>query len=219
MGKAKPIPFSTPMVRAVLREKNPKTMTRRVINGYAAEHIEVDVDGSVIGIYDQEEGHVRPAVEYAKYRVGDILWVREEHYAYGIWMQNGKTKTGRQKYRFIGDYKRPVYYCDTLPAHVRLCRSRDEIGYFKRLGRFMPRVLARTYLKVTAVRVERLCEITEEDARKEGISVTILNMWRTAREWFEKLWEAINTDRGFGWDTNPWVWVYSFERCEKPEGL
>jgi hypothetical protein len=34
---------------------------------------------------------------------------------------------------------------------------------------------------------------------------------------FSSLWESINTERGFGWDMNPWVWAISFERCEPPK--
>jgi hypothetical protein len=32
---------------------------------------------------------------------------------------------------------------------------------------------------------------------------------------FMFLWQDLNAKRGYGWDTNPWVWVYTFERCEK----
>jgi hypothetical protein len=99
----------------------------------------------------------------------------------------------------------------------------------------MPREAARIFLRVTDVRVERVQDISEEDAKAEGI----VSYWAephrddapfigaakelgadlclTRREAFQQLWNHINAKRGYGWDTNPWVWVYTFERTEKPE--
>src|SRR5690606_31906563 len=99
------------------------------------------------------------------------------------------------------------------------------------------------FLKVTGVRVEKLQDISEEDAIKEG--VTILNnifikenfpdyfkaysSWEperhgnkpplgpTPKQRFEKLWQSINGPKS--WYQNPYVWVYSFEKVEKPENF
>lgn len=92
----------------------------------------------------------------------------------------------------------------------------------------MPKEAARIWLKVTNVRVERLQEITEEQAKEEG---TIDNRGfihspdneydsiHTAKEHFEQIWNSTikksDLDR-YGWDASPWVWVIEFERCEKP---
>jgi hypothetical protein len=89
----------------------------------------------------------------------------------------------------------------------------------------MPRWASRLTLRVTDVRVERLQDITEEDARAEGCSewipctgytgmgVTIRDSFResTYREYFEFLWDSINAKRGYAWDANPYVWVVKFE--------
>lgn len=72
----------------------------------------------------------------------------------------------------------------------------------------MPRVLARIRLDVTAVRVERLQDLSDEDARAEGVTVGGPD---TARQAFCRLWDDINGDRGT-WSSNPWVWVVSFRR-------
>lgn len=102
----------------------------------------------------------------------------------------------------------------------------------------MPKEAARIWLKVTDVRVERLQEITEEQACMEGTdpwdeACYENNGWHPAFsdpdsggdpnmiDGFHKLWNSTikksDIDR-YGWDASPWVWVIEFERCEKPKG-
>lgn len=101
----------------------------------------------------------------------------------------------------------------------------------------MPRWASRIQLKVTNVRVERLQDISESDAKAEGVREHIYEATGDHPEMigyitdadgpddgtgdaahvtpvgaFQNLWDSINTPRGFGWDTNPWVWVVEFER-------
>jgi len=83
---------------------------------------------------------------------------------------------------------------------------------------FMPKEAARIWLEVVSVRVERLQEITEEDARAEGVypgfQIAGPNSTpaTTAKQAFMWLWQSLNDKRGFPWAHNPWVWVISFER-------
>ena len=67
----------------------------------------------------------------------------------------------------------------------------------------MPRWASRITLEVVNVRVQRLQEITHEDARCEGFD---------SLDGFALLWDRINEKRGYGWHTNPWVWVVDFSR-------
>ena len=85
----------------------------------------------------------------------------------------------------------------------------------------MPKEAARIWLKCTDVRVERLQEITEIGATKEGCVYDVeYALGNTAKGHFKKLWDstikksALDT---YGWNASPWVWVIEFERCEKPE--
>jgi len=92
-------------------------------------------------------------------------------------------------------------------------------------GRFIPRRYSRIQLEITEVRVERVQDISEEDARAEGIEMypypVACDMARHPKDdtrlvspqsAFASLWDSINSKRGFGWDINPFVWVISFRR-------
>jgi hypothetical protein len=71
----------------------------------------------------------------------------------------------------------------------------------KRSVLFMPRWASRITLELLNLRVEALQDITESDARAEGVE---------SRDAYHTLWDAINASRGFGWDSNPRVWVVEF---------
>lgn len=230
--KMKPILFSTDMVRAILDGR--KTVTRRVVpyelsgayddpKGLSDGSYEFAVPVYALGNSDLQYVHVKP-----KYQPGDILWVRETTYLCGRWVKNGITKTGKQKWRFIWDKSKPVFYAESTPDDIK--RLRTDVGYFKRPAIFMPREAARLFLKVTNVRVERLQEITEEDARAEGITEYIIQFkskfteaendtWRnrTTTENFAALWDSINGKR-YSWESNPWVWRVEFKGTDRISG-
>ena len=100
-----------------------------------------------------------------------------------------------------------------------------------RSARFMPKVAARIWLKVTDVRVERLQDIdVPGDIIAEGVEVPDVDYsvnerpdvldferYNYALEQWSGLWNSINKKRGFGWDANPWVWVVAFERHDLGE--
>ena len=90
----------------------------------------------------------------------------------------------------------------------------------------MPKEAAREFLRVTGVRAEPLQDITEDGAIAEGLYSGPLIEGSTlmceARPAFISLWDSVvdpkKIDR-YGWAANPWVWVYRFERCKRPEGF
>ncbi len=74
---------------------------------------------------------------------------------------------------------------------------------------------SRSTLEIIAVRVERLQDISEEDAKAEGaICAYKHNEPQSYRDAFHSLWDLLYTKRGCGWDANPWVWVIEFRRIE-----
>ena len=193
----KSIIFSTSMVQAILDGR--KTQTRRVIKiEDAPENWELSVTGKYI--FRTEPGDVK----LPRYAAGDILWVRE------TW---GKDENGEYVYRTNYGTTED----DSFPPSM--FKWRPPI--------FMPREAARIFLKVTNVRVERLQDITEEDARSEGVKDPYeyqspeyyeqpsLRGFEINKSAFAGCWDSIYSKRGYGWDTNPWVWVIEFEKISK----
>ena len=176
--KSRPILFSGPLVRAILAGN--KTQTRRVVKPQPVKNGKFwEVFGAG---WSMDHGNV-PCVpghslaNNCPYGVpGDELWVREEHYRFGHWepVPGVKTRTGRQKWQFVAHTDRVLF---DAPDGVR-SRNTGPLaikpGWYKRLARFMPRWASRITLEVTGVRVERLNDITGDDAAAEGCDVDLL---------------------------------------------
>ena len=202
--KPKPILFNTNMVQALLDGR--KTQTRRVIkfphndtDGDIPERCAINLDGKYCFYLADAQApmwRIKP-----RYQPGDILYVRE------TWNNLWHYEDGRVF----------VYKADDIePAPVGKWRPSIH----------MPYEAARIFLRVTDVRAERLQDITEKDAKKEGMlrgeedyDCELAKVFPTASiAAFSRLWDSLNAKRGFAWDSNPWVFVYEFERCEKPQG-
>ena len=216
----KPILFSTPMVQAILDGK--KTQTRRVIKPQPVKEatmFERFIETVDCGLEARFGNDISTAVCDRKvhYKPSDILWVRETWRATGVISEPYAYKADEEVLNLLGESGQIL-----------------SIRYAWRPSIHMPREAARIFLRVINVRVERLQEITEEDAVAEGIdwldeACYENNGWHPTyydpdsggqpvfRDGFIKLWDSLNAKRGYGWDTNPWVWVIEFERCEKPE--
>lgn len=153
------------------------------------------------------------------YNDGDILYVRE------TWMQFDKDH--------ILDGVKYAYKADCSGESERI---RYEYGYRWKPSIHMPKEAARIFLRVTDVRVERLQDITDEQARKEGanpicISVDGEDVPYCASTWHEilpaihvfiEIWDKTIKHEGiekYGWCANPWVWVIEFERISREEAI
>lgn len=164
-----PILFKTEMVRALLRDVDPKTQTRR-------------------------------ANLKTKYVVGDRLWVKETAW-WGFDGLDGVDFLG-----FVADDECP--YCPQHPEAIRASHVYKVPSLFMRKGD------SRILLEITALREERLQDITGQDAIAEGIerplspneqTVNELAVWR-----YRELWESINGPGS--WDENPVIKVITFRR-------
>jgi hypothetical protein len=197
----KPIMMSTEDVQAVLEGR--KTQTRRVVKEdrrgewAAVNGVRNNSEyGASVPCYLHRETAVDDIsrnIMYPNYDVGDILWVRE------TW---SPVQVLPKRYLYKADAENGGEG-DGLPI-----RWRPSIH--------MPREAARLFLRVTDVRVERLQNISAEDCEAEGHFETAPVEPRP-RSWFSEVWDACNAKRGYGWDSNPWVWVYTFERITKEE--
>jgi len=234
--KERPILFSAPMVRAILDGK--KTQTRRVVKGLPAVSLAGDVapvtDGKRWAIsrsrLDHRGGAAWPAdpkpgllCPYGK--PGDRLWVKETH----AFIEGGEYDPLNGDYHDIysvGGPVKPHEYALAYRADDAWQDTCNSEGITWRPSIFMPRWASRITLEVTGVRVERLQDISGEDAVSEGISIprctcevcvrssTMCTADASAAAMeYRTLWESIHGPGA--WDANPWVWVVSFKRAEE----
>lgn len=161
---------------------------------------------------------------------GDRLWVREPYYIDEFFAADGVDDWGAT-FRYKADNsKRRIYQCDA-PIDVGFwpgAKIREQ-GANLRSSMFMPRWASRIMLEVTGVRVERVQDISDNDALAEGCSADQDPYWRpsyndpdsggnpSARLSYQYVWDEINDKRKEGiyaWKKNPWVWVIEFARCK-----
>lgn len=214
--KERPILFSAPMVRAILDGR--KTVTRRALNAQALKNIGYGVR---LGECHElpTEGPLHPnSVDYYNDfcpfgQPGDRLWVRETF--------------GLQVRHYGGGAGEHIVYRATNPDAI-YCKSAEGQEYPVKWkpSIHMPRHSSRILLEITDVRVERLQDISEEQALAEGIIPHVRGGWHwhphdpsNVDDWhqfgfkspafaFQDLWIGTGGD----WDSNPWVWCVNFKR-------
>lgn len=231
-----PILFSAPMVRALLEGR--KTQTRRLItrarvfatpecraftlkgaqleramqNASSFRHLGGNGWHWEADAFEWQAPNTRTTWNaHIGYAVGDVLWVRE---AFHVCKGAQRWKDGTVLYRADHGITHGGSYIDCA-------RWKPSIH--------MPRWASRITLRVTDVRVQRLQEISEEDARAEGVAYDPAKGFvvpgvahpnpafpylsrPTAFEMFAALWDTVN---GSGaWGANPWVAAYSFDRMK-----
>ncbi len=186
--------FSTPMVRALLADR--KTQTRRLLDHdplRPGPFFHTFDNGETDWLWTDDSGGGRINVRYA---VGDRLWVRE------AWRADPRLDRVRAR--------------DIDTAHPGLRYPATEEGEWLTNGRLrasmhMPRWASRITLIVTAVRVQRLQEISEADAIAEGVAPfnDEAGLYHSARDAYWLLWDKLNA-KSAPWSTNPWCVAYTF---------
>ena len=198
--KERPILFKGRLVRAIL--EGHKTQTRRVIKrqpfATPTQPEEVNVE---VG---KTEVRIEVDVGRCPYgEPGDQLWVRE------AWRQKFCTKHD-------GENSIPTNPCECGGAYA--ADSPDpKLSIFKwKPSIHMPRWASRIQIAVVSVKVERVQEITVKDACAEGVFHGGYYATEPPMPYpiatFKRLWDTINRKRGFGWESNPYVWVVEFKR-------
>lgn len=210
--KERPILFNAAMVNAILAGR--KTQTRRVIP-YSYLLIGDDAGYPDYGFVDTNGREVCAYSKCPYGKPGDRLWVREAHRA----CDHFEIGTCVE-YRADNVVIKPEWP-DTQTGWKWEQDANATDWESWRPSIHMPRWASRISLDVTRVRVQRLRDISEEDAQAEGCPGVAFGRGSCGDEGvlptdqFIPLWDSINAKRGFGWDTNPWVWVIEF-RAIKP---
>ena len=221
---AKPAFFNGEMVKAILDGR--KTQTRRVVKP------QPEIKNEETGVYVlMDDGSFEMKIDgsscttdypvYPKYFRGDILYIPE-------------CQSIERQYMIFPEDKetvRVVYKADGGVRHIPV--SKKEWDRLAKYDDLAPKFLspywttketARLFLRITDVRVERLQEISDVDTAKEGIRADVMicsledpdyieNIG--GREEFAALWDSTVKKADiakYGWDANPWVFVYSFEK-------
>lgn len=218
--KERPILFSAPMVRAILDGR--KTVTRREINP------RMHTADSSFELHQQPDGSWRPMHTFDEScmddqgtehpitcpfgKIGERLWVRETWYCDHSEVMSGPyLKPDDLDISEARDDGTLVYAADGLTPY-----EADQPVWKPSIH--MPRWACRILLEITDVRVERLQDISEEQAMVEGVHKQPTTDWysvpgidgagNTPRSAFANLWNSTGGD----WDANPWVWCVSFRR-------
>lgn len=190
-----------------------KTVTRRVVKPQPEMVFDGESlpDGSAYGGWEPK----LPPWSKWPYQTGMNLWVRETWQAHDVIYDD-----------YCGGYEAgyPLKQIpNKKPSNVSVSYAEDGEDGPWRPSIHMPRWASRITLEITDARVERLHEITEEDARAEGIiDGGCLNCGKSepcgcpnpqpdARDTFVYLWDSIYGKK-YPWKSNPWVWVIEFRR-------
>lgn len=212
------------MVRAIMREDNPKTMTRLVVKPRPTGKQRV-----IEGLAHITRG-MNPSDDGAVWYVGDCVTAGlEVRCPYGS--PGNRLKVGESfRHRKDRDHLPPR---DILSASEPIHYEADgwlfppdwSVWGKLRPGRFLPMVRRRITLEVVSVRVERVQEITEDDAKAEGaepltspafealassMGASMTSLPYTSG--FASLWETIHGEGS--WERNDWVWVIEFRRIK-----
>ncbi len=180
--KERPIIMGAESVRAILEGR--KTMTRRVdkINQNFWPVVGLDQDGKLFN------------VGYGDFQ--DTCHV--EHLC---------------PYGKVGDrlWVREIFNCNEEGIAYKATQP-DMDGMPWKSPIYMPRTYSRITLEITDIRVERLQDITNNDAKSEGVEPEVLSGHYYYLSGYHDLWQDLNAKRGYPWESNPWVWVISFKR-------
>lgn len=225
--KELPIPFSGTMVRAVHRDAEPKTQTRRVMTFPRGMEVDHEAIAKLAAARDPQlmarcpygtrgdRLYVREAFRFPDYFDTDspkVVGLRALEVGYRLaWAPIQYEADGVQ--RNWEDTRTPL----TPPRELRAGKLRPAM--------FLPKWGSRTWLENVDVRLERLQDINEDDAIAEGVDGPMCAaavgrapsrtaLLPVAVHGYAYLWEGLNASRGYGWSVNPYVWVVTFKRIE-----
>lgn len=208
MVKERPILFQTPMVQSIIayiKTKTRRTKELEIVNvnpdDWVLEH---NIVSQEFFFFSKHEEDLMYDIKCPYGKVGDILWVRETI----------------MNHHWIGEFH---YKADKDNSFIK------EMKGWWIPSIHMPKEACRIWLEITDIKIERLKDISEEDAIAEGVEpiadgfknymkipkiISTLQCFDKAYYSFLSLWESINGYESS--ELNPWVWVITFKRVAKP---
>ena len=212
---SKTLSFTASLVLAILEGR--KTQTRRVIPSRLTANADIDKNDPTYFFVEDEYGDWEPGEVYAPYQAGDVLWIREPGKVIDVkdYAEDGMDLV----IEYLADGKVAGIEVPTRMSEAWELKYKDRwpvpgwVANHQGIPNGIFKEAARLFVKIVDVRVERIASISEADKRAEGMSgmrespVQLYN--------FRELWDSIAKD-GRKWADNPWVWVYEFERTDKP---
>jgi len=207
-----PMLFKPDMVYAILEGR--KTQTRRIIKQAPHGIKPCAWNNKGWGLLNERGGCTCKPVVGTAYHVGDKIWVREKAKV----LSAGLTGIGSFELIYDADGERRSF-------HSGPCNPFKDDKWTP--GIHMPRWASRITLEIVNVKAEPLQMMGTRaidpadfwECYAEGIPQSVtwdgVGGLPTPLCEFVELWDSINKDRGFGWDTNPYVWVLEFRRVEK----
>ena len=221
--KERQILFSGPMVRAIL--DGSKTQTRRLqglnlINECPCDwEFSGQVDDEFGWCFNQISKSNAPnecqglAIKCPYGVVGDRLWVKETWGVLDHAEHDVAYKADRHIQRFLDGIPGAAWFEADWRKVINTKKDRWRPSIF------MPHWASRITLEITELRVQRLQDISEDDARAEGVAQGFLfptdpmtaSVTPSFRKEFARAWESINHKK-HPWESNPWVWAISFKR-------
>jgi len=214
--KEHPIIFCTEMVKAI--QDNEKTMTRRthgleLINRHPDEYQFIEFKEDLgypasrgylwAGFKRRNKSYSTVYIKCPYGQVGGLLWVRE------TW---AKRVDGVDQILYKAQYENVVQMLDLPDFNIKW---KPPIHMFKKD--------ARLWLEKTAIRVERLQDISRGEIRAEGVGLPpsprfTPGVFSELHQEFAYLWDKLNAKRGYSWEFNPWVWPISFKHSGRNIG-
>ena len=198
--------FKAPLVRAILSEQ--KTQTRRIAKDVRHPDLGNWYAPGALVLEGEPQHVIHRACPWGQ--PGDRIYVRETF----VQGYEEDPLTGRLKQwdEEGNDIPMTTWYRATNGGITWSDDGESEVNVPWKPAIHMPKSLARIWLEITGVRVERLQSISRGDAMAEGCPFPNMADGEDPRDWFAEVWKSTGGD----WAANPWVWVIDFKRIEKP---
>lgn len=199
-----------------------KTVTRRPVSGPVLHRRPDDIGSGPL--VDADGLNIRPIIPGAgTAKVGGRVWIREcWKPVMGPWRSHVEYRAGGRTLK-VPDAQERFPKLGRFALRVPGVRPPDIHSEAWRPSIHMPKWACRTWGRIVSVRPERLQDITEEDARREGFKPQhpggLVSLPPSCKAALVATWNDLYEARGLGWNANPWVWRIEWERIERPGDL